>query len=46
MVILCQFLIFKMVAIILKKEFLELLREWDADVRTVAKNKGNPPKLY
>lgn len=35
-----------MVAIILKKEFLELLREWDADVRTVAKNKGNPPKLY
>ena len=35
-----------MVAIILKKEFLELLREWEADVRTVAKNKGNFPKLY
>ncbi|WP_376890647.1 hypothetical protein [Bombilactobacillus mellis] len=30
----------------LKKGFLELLREWEADVRTVAKNKGNPPKLY
>ena len=27
-------------------EFLELLREWEADVRTVAKNKGNPPRLY
>lgn len=25
-------------------EFLKLLREWEADVRTVAKNNGNPPR--
>ena len=27
-------------------EFLELLRDWTADVRTVAKYKGNSPRLY
>lgn len=28
------------------KKFLELLRDWEADVKAVAKNKGNSHRLY
>lgn len=28
------------------EEFMTIFKQWEADVRTVAKNKGNPPKLY